>query len=303
MMSGTMIDAEAKSTSATSLTEVIGLIIIYLEPFMMTIDILASIINQSNFIDVFNRLQAIDERLANENVFVSYKFIRKFSIWLILIAFLSEIGLSLMNLVIILDQMALIWKSIGWLMTSIPLFINFVAKTWFLCLILFIRQRLRAINNHLSDLADSFNEKNVKIGKNLFFVQTVEFLKNEIGGGHKNFAKATKFDEKIQVVAPYKALGRGKKQENLNFKKPVNISAFRGSQVADRLDSKLINLCRMHDELCEIAKLVNRMFSFQMLITMAYAFMFITAQCYFMYCGLLGQVSDDREKVYWSGNC
>lgn len=60
--------------------------------------------------------------------------------------------------------------------------------------------------------------------------------------------------------------------------------------IGDRMDKKLINLCRMHDDICETAKQVNRMFSFQMLITMAYGFMSITAQFYFLYCGLLDQV-------------
>jgi hypothetical protein len=60
--------------------------------------------------------------------------------------------------------------------------------------------------------------------------------------------------------------------------------------VGERMDRKLINLCRAHDEICEIAKQVNRMFSIQMLITMAYGFVFITAQFYFMYLGLLNQV-------------
>lgn len=60
--------------------------------------------------------------------------------------------------------------------------------------------------------------------------------------------------------------------------------------VGEKLDMKLINLCRAHDEICEIAKQVNRMFSIQMLITMAYGFIFITAQFYFMYCGLQDQV-------------
>lgn len=60
--------------------------------------------------------------------------------------------------------------------------------------------------------------------------------------------------------------------------------------INDKMDKKLINLCRAHDEICEIAKQVNRMFSFQMLITMAYGFMSITAQFYFLYCGLLDQV-------------
>lgn len=64
----------------------------------------------------------------------------------------------------------------------------------------------------------------------------------------------------------------------------------RGFLINDKMDKKLINLCRAHDEICEIAKQVNRMFSFQMLITMAYGFMFITAQFYFLYCGLLKQV-------------
>lgn len=60
--------------------------------------------------------------------------------------------------------------------------------------------------------------------------------------------------------------------------------------IGDKMDKKLINLCRAHDEICEIAKQVNRMFSFQMLITMAYGFLSITAQFYFLYCGLLEQV-------------
>jgi gustatory receptor len=64
----------------------------------------------------------------------------------------------------------------------------------------------------------------------------------------------------------------------------------RDFSIGDRMDKKLINLCRAHDEICEIAKQVNRMFSFQMLITMAYGFLSITAQFYFLYCGLISQV-------------
>lgn len=207
---------------------------------MMAIDIIACIINQSSLIDVFQRIQAIDEQLAKENIFVSFKLIRKFSIFLIVIAFLSEIGLTFMNLVIFLDDL-MIWKSILWLMTGFPLFINFIgncqcknlqkifkiyfikiflAKIWFLCLILLIRQRLMTINKHLSDLAESFGDKKSKLGKNEFFVQTVEFLRNEIGGQRviksKNFGWEAK---NIQFVAPYKEPEKGKIfYMNLRFK-------------------------------------------------------------------------------------
>jgi 7tm Chemosensory receptor len=60
--------------------------------------------------------------------------------------------------------------------------------------------------------------------------------------------------------------------------------------IGDKMDKKLINLCRAHDEICDVAKQVNRLFSFQMLITMAYGFLAITAQFYFLYCYFLDQV-------------
>lgn len=59
--------------------------------------------------------------------------------------------------------------------------------------------------------------------------------------------------------------------------------------IGEKMDKKLIMLCRLHDEICEIGKLVNKMYSFQMLITMAFGFMSITAQFYFLYCGLASQ--------------
>lgn len=98
MMSDSMIVFKDQSTRVTSLTEVIGVIIIYLEPFMMTIDIIASIINQATLIEVFQRLQTIDEKLASENIFLNYKFVRNFSVVLIVIAVLIEVGLSTMNM-------------------------------------------------------------------------------------------------------------------------------------------------------------------------------------------------------------
>lgn len=68
--------------------------------------------------------------------------------------------------------------------------------------------------------------------------------------------------------------------------------------IDNKMDKKLINLCRMHDEICEIAKQVNQMFSFQMLITMAYGFMSVTAQFYFLYCGYMEQVKKQISLIF-----
>lgn len=66
--------------------------------------------------------------------------------------------------------------------------------------------------------------------------------------------------------------------------------------IDDKLDKKLTTLCHVHDEICDTGKTVNRMFSFQMLILMAHGFMTITAQFYFMYCGLMKQVKFSSSK-------
>jgi 7tm Chemosensory receptor len=209
IMNDTIVTFQNKSSRVTSLTEVIGLIIIYFEPFMMIIDVLASIVNQSGLIEVFQRLQNIDEKLANENIFINYKFVRKFSIYVLLFAFILEIGLSMINFFLYIDDFTL-WVTFLWILSSFPLLINFIAKTWFLCLILMIRQRLRAINGHMSEMADEFGERKVKIGKNEFFVQTVEFLRNEMGGGRVEKGK------KFQIVKAFEG-NRGKMELDINL--------------------------------------------------------------------------------------
>lgn len=60
--------------------------------------------------------------------------------------------------------------------------------------------------------------------------------------------------------------------------------------IGDRFDKRLTNLCFLHDEICEIVGIANYMFSFQMLMLMAYGFLNITSQLYFVYCSLANQV-------------
>lgn len=58
-----------------------------------------------------------------------------------------------------------------------------------------------------------------------------------------------------------------------------------------KMEVRLNGFCQIHDEICELGKLLNRMWSLQMLLLMAYGFMSITAQFYFLYCNIVNQVS------------
>lgn len=175
------------SNKIGTLTTVIGFFIIYLEPLMMVIDVLASLINQTSLIDIFDRLREIDDKLLKENVQLNYQRIRKYSIIFLTIAVVGEVTLGLFNLFFFLREFT--WLgSLYWFLSCIPLFNNSIARTWFLVLILLVQQRLRAINNYLNDTKNVLLERRKRhindVGSNfekdnLF----IGFLEQEIFSG------------------------------------------------------------------------------------------------------------------------
>lgn len=69
----------------------------------------------------------------------------------------------------------------------------------------------------------------------------------------------------------------------------TDTDASQPSYDKQQLNRRLTALCRLHDEICDIGKGINKLFSFQMLILMAYGFMSLTAKLYFVYCGMTSQ--------------
>lgn len=198
-----------------ALTTVIGIFIIYLEPFMMSIDVLASLVNQKTLITCFERLEIIDERMAKENILLNYKTIKKYSIVFLSIAFVGEVTLGIINLIVFQTEF-ISWQSLWWFLTCVPLFNNSVAKVWFLVLILIVQQRLRAINNYLNDTKKLFFEKKIKsksVGLNMtkddLFIENIGYLEKEIFSTRNNkvkddgwaFMKNSSITHKINDIA------------------------------------------------------------------------------------------------------
>lgn len=184
--SSTMLVKDSEASIGT-LTTVIGLFIIYMEPLMMSIDVLASIINQKRFVTVFDRLRDIDDKLGKENVLLNYRVITKYSIIFVSIAVVGELTLALLNLFFFNTQFFSL-TSLWWIASCIPLFANGLARTWFLILILLVQQRLRTINDYLNDIKKIFFEKKVRhvtaFGSNLkkdnLFIENIGYLEKEI---------------------------------------------------------------------------------------------------------------------------
>lgn len=285
--------------SLGTLTSAIGIFIIYMEPLMMCIDLLAAIINQKLLIECMERLEKVDAKLANENITVNNARIQRYIVVILVLVLVFESVLTTYNFVKFAEAYTL-WSLI-WFITAFPTGINSVSRLWFVVLVLAVRHRFQAMNSHMDELAGMLEEHNERWEDELEIEKheiPMNYLEKEIftirshrrGVVHgmvpvKKFSNSTKvidvkpFEKKISEE---KAIAQKRSMfEFLSFDKYMKVD--------EKLDKKMILVCRTHDELCEIGKSINSMFSFQMLVSMAHGFMAITAQFYFLYCALSNQ--------------
>uniref|UniRef100_A0A182UJD5 Gustatory receptor n=1 Tax=Anopheles melas TaxID=34690 RepID=A0A182UJD5_9DIPT len=314
--------------SQKTLTNAIGIFIIYMEPFMMAVDMVAGLINQKRLAQCFDRLARLDNHLAGEGVMVNNGRMRRYSIVLLLLMLLFEAIITVYSFVAFEEEFNA-WSLI-WFITTIPTALNSVCRIWYVMLVSAIRQRFNAMNAHMNAIAHGIlhykeqyaGEPDADIAeisldyleKEIFTVYTQRRKQLTVATPPKKTnANAT---TKVITVKPYQpkqpaspplkpsvtsppppphhnsamqpwpaadAVGYGPAQEFLPTDRRLR------PHIEQRLDNKLILFCRTHDELCEIGKVVNRMYSVQMLVAMAHGFVAITAEFYFLYCSLTQQ--------------
>lgn len=63
------------------------------------------------------------------------------------------------------------------------------------------------------------------------------------------------------------------------------------------LQERFISLCQLHDSTCRIAKLLNELWSYPILILMAFGFVIVTSQLYFIYCATQINVRNGKFSV------
>jgi type IV secretory pathway VirB3-like protein len=146
--------------SPGALTTAIGLFLLYVEPFMMSVDMLASIINQNTFKQCLERLEKIDEKLSNENIYINYAKNTGTIYLLGGIAILFEFGIAGMNIAFFNEEFNV--KSLLFLLSGTPMFLNTIAKIWFVVLVIVVRDHFRAINTYFVDTKNIFHSNKVK---------------------------------------------------------------------------------------------------------------------------------------------
>lgn len=300
-----------------TLTTIIGIFILYMEPAMMALDMLAALINQRHLIRCIENLERIDEKMANEGVEIDYKPLKRLSIVLIAITFCRNV------LMILFGYFGINSNVYRLCIMYVPICISVLSKIYFVLIVSNIRMKFDAINLYLDELANTLNASN----------QSNSRAKNSTVGsrhsdnGKPNIRLAHQFDHLATGFLPNEVIVKSKPNlfqilPALNLVKPFDAREFidggRNNDeipsivrylqcpmnefshenngpivIGDRFDKRLTNLCFLHDEICEIVGIANHMFSAQMLMLMAYGFLGITAQLYFVYCSLANQVHDN----------
>lgn len=319
-----------------TLKTIIGLFILYLEPAMMTLDVLATLINQRHLVRCFKNLERIDEKLSIEGVEINYKPLERVSVVLIVVTICRNI------LMILFGYFAFQSNVFRLCNIYLPICVSVLSKIYFVLIVSNIRMKFDAINLYLDELANSLNvlnqsnlrAKNMHMGfrsGNATNNNDRNKSRNRSTNGNRQSA-----GHPVAGLLPNEIFVKPRPNffhilPAMNSAKPFDSREFNGNSgsgdnddgdeneeipsivgylseqnqfpenefaqgrngavvVGDRFDKRLTNLCYLHDEICEIVGIANYMFSFQMLMLMAYGFLNITSQLYFVYCSLANQV-------------
>uniref|UniRef100_A0A182ISP7 Gustatory receptor n=1 Tax=Anopheles atroparvus TaxID=41427 RepID=A0A182ISP7_ANOAO len=305
--------------SQKTLTNAIGIFIIYMEPLMMGTDMIAGMINQKRLIECFDRLARVDGKLASVGILLDNQRAKRTSIFLLFAVLLFESIITGYSFVAF-ETVFTLWSMI-WFITTIPTALNSISRIWYVILVLAVRQRFNAMNGHMNAIAQGmlhFKDQFAGEPESTDPDIPLDYLEREIFTVYSQRKKLlAETPPKKKSKQPSANIITVKPYEGKPIAEPAKISplALHGSTVSpwpnadqfgpaqeylptdlrqrprvnQRMDNKLILICRTHDELCEIGKIINRMYSVQMLVAMAHGFVAITAQFYFLYCGLTGQ--------------
>lgn len=279
----------------------------------MALDMIATLINQRHLVRCIHRLELIDEKLEKENIKICYKSLRRLSLILIIVIMFRKYLMILFGFFVFQLNFFQLWCMF------VPICVSILSKVWFVLFVSNIRKKFEAINAHLNELGESIKAAKKKHFVNLSHSDETEkildidhneaatdlitdYLRKEIviSKPKPKFMNILSrppnaLIKKFNSVYPNNTeLLDTKSISNMfsRMRSPIRKSS---SAIGDKFDKRLINLCFVHDEICEVSSIANYMFSFQMLMLMAYGFLGITAQLYFVYCSLAGQVSSGRN--------
>lgn len=277
-------DANADSSS---LTAIIGVFIIYLEPVMMIVDTVSMVWNYKRIAIGVDRLAAIDERLDRARIPLCADPVRRITLVYLAVVIVCEIGLVAFHFVQFQISENAFLQFAWWFYMAAPLFSNSITRLWFIISVTMIRLRFKAMNEYLCRTHDTIKEAKDKYSDRRTCRSAAGYLSDEIfhpPAMKRSRRPANNLSAVLQASTKVHAMPE--MIINTVYGEVMSLNGFR---IDTKMDNKFQEINRIHGELREMAKMVNGMFALQNLLTMTYGFGRTIAQFYFIYCGIFGQ--------------
>lgn len=272
----------------------------------MVTDQLSAVRNQKHLGDLYDRIRIVDERLFREGCIINNTSLRKHIGILTVLVFVCEFTIMISTYVVLIDNSK--WKSLLWIFSCLPTLYNSLDKIWFAITLEALEQRFAAINQVLNEIVEEHeryklnsnensNERkkdnNLKEFINDVQAENLNYLYTELSGA-ASAADVFKYKTGKNRVKPIAVVTNSFNNFNKFMSKKTSHTKINyESQLSNisKVEDKLNNFCQLHDELCEIGKMLNELWSYSILVLMAYGFLIFTAQLYFLYCATQNQVS------------
>ncbi|XP_061389581.1 gustatory receptor for bitter taste 66a [Musca vetustissima] len=303
-------DSTLKASQST-LTFVIGIFLTYIGLVMMVTDQLSAIRNQKHLGEIYDRIRKVDERLFRVGCVVNNSVLEIRIRIMIVLTFVCEITIMIAAYVVLLDHSKL--SSLLWIFSCLPTLYNSLDKIWFATTLYALQQRFAVINRALEDMVEDHErykammahrsrsgssnmEKNKNIINDLLFdiaqedILKLNYLRNELSGsGLANKFGKNRIKPVITVANSMNNFNQFQSVKKQPNKSAINIHYESELCNVSRVEEKLNDFCQLHDEICEIGKKLNELWSYSILVLMAYGFLIFTAQLYFLYCATQDQ--------------
>lgn len=230
----------------------------YIESVLVVAHVMALLFQLKSLQKCSDRMDEINRKLNKHNIQINYRPVHQFVIILI--------GLNVLRVVLSVIVTChylctnLSFDLFNMIIMHIAVFVSNLSKIWFVVLVSSCLIQYRSINNSLDSFLGTINGRrlyDLKFQNDIIPTQIIDSIERN----------------RIHLVRPYEIRARKQKISH------------------NSVDSwtKLIEIANIHDEITELGKLINNLFSFQILLYLAYAFLIVTADLYFLYVGLTGQ--------------
>lgn len=123
---------------------------LYFDPLMLVVDVVAFIINRHRLTNCLAQMEHIDNKLLQENILINYQHLRRLSGILIVLVTSLEMFTTILSFFLFRDDgNELLSQTLWWLISLLPIYFSSLAKIWFIVLVYNVRQKFTAINGQL----------------------------------------------------------------------------------------------------------------------------------------------------------